>query len=79
MFLNDSYIQSTFMREGLGLHGEREVVLVVKMNEEPESLRETNPKHYESLSEKLNYLETLAKHGFLDFNRIEVLASDAAH
>ena len=79
MFLNDENIESTFVRESFGLRGEREAVLVIKMNEDPSSLKLSRPKDYEILSEKLGYLDNLAKNGFLDFNRIEVISKETKH
>ena len=77
MFLNHENIENTFLKEGFGLNGEREAVLVVKMNQKPEDIKISRPSDYESLSEKLHYLDNLAKHGFLDFNRIEVVSEEA--
>ena len=79
MFLNHENIENTFVKEGFGLHGEREAVLVVRMNRQPDELKISRPKDYESLSEKLSYLDNLAKNGFLDFNRIEIISSDTRH
>lgn len=79
MFLNDDHVESTFVKEGLGLEGKSESVLVVKVNERPDTLKRYRPRDYECLSEKLSYLDSLAKEGFLDFNRIEVVASDMHH
>ena len=79
MFLNHESIDNTFVKEGFGLHGEREAVLVVKMNTQPDALKLSRPKDYEELSERLSYLDNLAKNGFLDFNRIEVVSSDTRH
>ena len=79
MFLNHENIENTFLKEGFGLHGEREAILVVKMNTEPDQLKLMRPKDYQSLSEKLSYLDNLAKNGFLDFNRIEVVSEHTTH
>lgn len=79
MFLNHENIESTFVREGFGLRGEREVVLVVEMNEDPSHLKMSRPQDYKSLSEKLSYIDNLAKNGFLDFNRIEIVSHETKH
>lgn len=73
MFLNDTHIQSTYMKESVGLNGQKETVLVINMDSEPEILRGQNPKHYKHLSDNLSYLNSLASQGFLDFDRIEVM------
>tara|TARA_B100001750_G_scaffold242531_2_gene256094 strand:+ start:2677 stop:2916 length:240 start_codon:yes stop_codon:yes gene_type:complete len=79
MFLNHENIETTFVREGFGLHGEREAVLVVEMTEDPSSLKISSPQNYKILSEKLSYLDNLAKNGFLDFNRIEIISNETKH
>ena len=79
MFLNDTHITSTFIREGFGMKGERETVLVIQMDENPTELREKDPKNYQTLSEKLSYLDNLAKNGFLEFNRIELTSAETKH
>lgn len=79
MFLHDDKIQGTFVKESFGSQGEREAVLVVKMTETPEALRQSNPKEYKQLSNKLGYLDDLAKSGFLDFSRIEVTTDKTLH
>ena len=79
MFLNHETIDNTFVKEGFGLNGEREAVLVVKMNTQPDMLKTSRPKDYEELSERLSYLDNLAKNGFLDFNRIEVVSGETQH
>lgn len=79
MFLHDDHIENSFVKEGFGAHGEREAVLVVEMSERPDVLKQSKPKDYQNLSEKLSYLDNLAKNGFLDFNRIEVVSNDTKH
>lgn len=79
MFLYDEKIEGTFLKESIDNQGLRELVLIVKMSENPEQLKERNPKNYKMLSEKLGYLDNLARSGFLDFNRIEVTSNDTVH
>ncbi len=79
MFLYDEKIEGTFMKEGFGADGQREAVLVVKIKDKPEKLKMEHPKEYRMLSDKLGYLDNLAKNGFLEFNRIEVTSTDTVH
>lgn len=79
MLLYDSHIQRTFLREGIDFFGKREVVLLVEMDEEPSSIEQKDPKQYQELTRKLGYLDTLAKHGFLDFDRIEISNGNTQH
>ncbi len=79
MFLYDDKIEGTFMKESINNLGARESVLIVKMTQNPEELKKSNPKDYKLLSEKLSYLDNLAKSGFLDFNRIEVTTDSTIH
>jgi hypothetical protein len=76
MFLNHENIQNSFIKEGFGPNGQREAILVVKMNQNPMTMRLSNPDDYEDLSNKLAHLDHMAKHGFLDFNRIEIVTGE---
>lgn len=77
MFLNENHISRTFIRED-DRSGHNETVLVIEMDDTPDKLKETDPKGYDRLSQKLSYLDNLAQNGFLDFDRIEVI-SDTKH
>ncbi len=79
MFLNDNNISANFLKEGLSVNGQRENILVVKMIGTPADIKRKNIKEYEALSEKLGYLDNLARNGFLEFNRIEVTSDDTMH
>lgn len=79
MFLNDTNIEATFMKESFGINGQRECTLVVKISEDPQILKVSKPKDYKLLSEKLSYLDHLAQSGFLDFQRIEIASNDTMH
>lgn len=80
MLLHSEYIRGTYMKESIGLTGQREVVLQVMLDKAPDSIRKAAPKQYDELSNRLNYLDTLAKNGFLDFDRIEISSDrDTTH
>jgi len=79
MFLNDENIETTFVKESISDRGQREAVLVVKMTDDPNSLKLKDPENYKQLSQKLKYLNDLAQSGFLDFHRIEITKSATLH
>ena len=74
MYLNSPHIEATFLRESMNDKGQREAVLVVKMDADPMALKHDNPRDYEDLSWSLSSLDKLAKNGFLDFHRVEVIS-----
>lgn len=78
MFLNETHISKTFIREDIAASGLNEAILVVEMDDTPDHIKESDPKTYDRLSQKLSYLDNLAQNGFLDFNRIEIV-SDTKH
>jgi len=62
------------MKESFGPNGQREVVLVIHMDDKLSELGIVDTQYHKHISDNLAYLNNLAGQGVLDFNRIEVVS-----